>query len=265
MYGAIGHCAVARSRRGGSGSEGAAMSDPNYREIFAPYALEPQQVAPGDGAALLDDVRGVFRRYVDMTNEQNAIVSLWAVHAHLIPVLQFTPYLSITSAERESGKSRVLDVLSYLVPKPWKTERTSAAALVRKTASEQPTLLLDEADTAFSGDKDYSEVLRGILNSGFSWKGNATICIRRGAEMSYESFSTFGAKAIAGINRLPDTVASRSIPIRLKRAQRGKVEKFEERLPEVTAPLEELRSRVERFVDQIANEVRSARPKMPEE
>jgi len=236
--------------------------DPQQNRNSGPRLTFERTESGGD---LLNDIRTVFSRYVDMTVEQQAIVSLCAVHAHLIPVLQFTPYLSITSAERESGKSRVLDVLSYLVPKPWKTERTSAAALVRKTASEQPTLLLDEADTAFSGDKDYSEVLRGILNSGFSWKGNATICIRRGAEMSYESFSTFGAKAIAGINRLPDTVASRSIPIRLKRAQRGKVEKFEERLPEVTAPLEELRSRVERFVDQIANEVRGARPKMPEE
>ena len=61
---------------------------------------------------MLNDVRAVFRCYVDMTNEQNAILSLWAVHTHLIPVLQFTPYLSITSAERELGKSRVLDVLN---------------------------------------------------------------------------------------------------------------------------------------------------------
>jgi len=241
------------------------MSDPNYREIFAPYALEPRQVAPGDGATMLDNVRAVFRRYVDMTNEQNAIVSLWAVHAHLIPVLQFTPYLSITSAERESGKSRVLDILFYLVPKPWKTERTSAAALVRKTANEQPTLLLDEADTAFGGDKDYAEALRGILNSGFHWKGNTTLCVGQGTKMTYEKYSTFGAKAIAGINKLPDTVTSRSIPIRLKRAPRGKVEKFEERFPEVIAPLEELRSKIEQFVDLIAEQVKYARPKMPSE
>jgi len=218
-----------------------------------------------DGGNLLTDIRVVFRRYLDMTDPQNLIVSLWAVHTHLICVLHFTPYLSITSAERESGKSRVLDILSYLVPKPWKTERTSAAALVRKTANEQPTLLLDEADTAFSGDKDYSEVLRGILNSGFYWKGNSTSCVGQGANMSYKSFSTFGAKAIAGINKLPDTISSRSIPIRLKRAPRGTVKKFEERLPEVTAPLEELRSRIEAFADQIAERIKLAQPKMPVE
>jgi hypothetical protein len=217
------------------------------------------------GKSVLNDIRALFRRYVDMTNEQNVIVSLWAVHTHLIPVLQFTPYLSITSAERESGKSRVLDVLAYLVPKPWKTERTSAAALVRKIDNEQATLLLDEADTAFNGDKDYSEVLRGILNSGFCWKGNATICIGQGANLTVKSFSTFGPKAIAGINKLPDTIASRSIPIRLKRARRGRIQKFEERLSEVTAPLEELRTRIEVFVDRIAGQVGSARPRMPQE
>jgi hypothetical protein len=217
------------------------------------------------GRNLLNDIRAAFRRYVDMTNEQNVIVSLWAVHAHLIPVLQFTPYLSITSAERESGKSRVLDILNYLVARPWKTERTSAAALVRKIDSEHPTLLLDEADTAFGGDKDYAEALRGILNSGFCWKGNATICIGQGANLTVKSFSTYGPKAIAGINRLPDTIASRAIPIRLKRARRGRIQKFEERLSEVTGPLHELRTRIEGFVDRIAGEVGSARPTMPEE
>lgn len=240
------------------------MSEADYAKIFAEYT-QVSACHTDDGDSLLEDIRAVFRCYVDMTDQQNLIVSLWAVHAHLIPVLQFTPYLSITSAERESGKSRVLDLLSYLVPKPWKTERTSAAALVRKTANEQPTLLLDEADTAFSGDKDYSEALRGILNSGFYWKGNSTICAGQGAKITVETFSTFGAKAIAGINKLPDTVASRSIPIRLKRAQRGRVPKFEERLPEVTAPLEELRSRIEKFADEITERTKVARPKMPDE
>src|SRR5437588_10029978 len=123
------------------------MGETDYAKIFAEYT-PVSACRTDDGDSLLEDIRAVFRHYVDMTDQQNLIVSLWAVHAHLIPVLQFTPYLSITSAERESGKSRVLDLLSYLVPKPWKTERTSAAALVRKTANEQPTLLLDEADTA---------------------------------------------------------------------------------------------------------------------
>ena len=231
---------------------------PLGKEFFA-------RPAPIDGAAILDNIRDVFRRYLDMTSEQNAIISLWAIHSHLIPVLQFTPYLSITSAERESGKSRVLDLLKYLVPKPWKTERTSAAALYRKISKEQSTLLLDEADTAFSGDKEYSEALRGILNSGFHFKGNTTICVGQGAKIDVVEFSTYGAKAIAGINRLPDTIASRSIPIRLKRAPRGKVQKFEERLPEVTAPLHELRTRIEQFADGVAERVRNARPKMPEE
>jgi hypothetical protein len=92
-----------------------------------------------------------------------------------------------------------------------------------------------------------------------------TLCVGQGAKMSYENFKTYSAKAIAGINKLPDTIASRSIPIRLKRARRGKVQKFQERLPEVTAPLEELRGRIESFVDQIAEKVKGARPSMPEE
>src|SRR3712207_8533984 len=48
---------------------------------------------------------------------------------------------------------------------PYTTLFRSAAVLVRKTANEQPSLLLDESDAAFKGDKEYAEALRGILRS----------------------------------------------------------------------------------------------------
>ena len=45
--------------------------------------------------------------------------------------------------------------------------------------------------------------------------------------MDVRDFSTFSAKALAGIGKLPDTTASRSIPMVLKRrASHEHVEKF---------------------------------------
>jgi hypothetical protein len=103
------------------------------------------------------------------------------------------------------------------VPRPWLTGRVSAAVLVRKTDAERPTLLLDESDAALKVDSDYSEALRGLLNTGYRRSGKASLCIGQGANLSYRDFSTFGAKAIAGIGALPDTVADRAIPITLRR------------------------------------------------
>ncbi|MDP9320285.1 MAG: hypothetical protein M3P16_04225 [Chloroflexota bacterium] len=41
--------------------------------------------------------------------------------------------------------------------------------------------------------------------------------------LTYKDFSTFSAKGIAGIGKLPDTVADRSIKIELKRRAPGEV------------------------------------------
>jgi uncharacterized protein DUF3631 len=103
------------------------------------------------------------------------------------------------------------------------------AALIRTVDAERPTLLLDETDASFNGSKEMAETLRGILNSGFRSRGNFRKCVGEGANMTVRSYSTFGAKALAGIGRLPDTIADRSIPIRLRRRAPGeKIQEFYE-------------------------------------
>lgn len=157
------------------------------------------------------------RKYVVVTNEQAVAIALWAAHTHAIDACDCTPYLQIGSATKRSGKTRLLEVLEPLVAKPWFTGRTSAAALVRKVDAERPTLLLDESDAAFGGEKEYAEALRGQLNTGYRKSGKATVCVGQGAKIEARDFSTFCAKAIAGIGTLPDTVSDRSIPITLRR------------------------------------------------
>ena len=200
-----------------------------------------------DGAALLDSLCGYVRRFVALSDAQLRIIVLWVVHTYLLSFIDCTPYLAITSAEKQCGKTRLLEVLERLVANPWQTGRVTAAVLIRKIDAVQPTLLLDESDAAFGGEKEYAEALRGVLNTGYRRGGTASCCVGKGAETTFKDFSTFCPKAIAGIGKLPDTVADRSIPIRLKRAARGKesVEKF--RLRDVERETAELRQRIESF------------------
>lgn len=116
---------------------------------------------------MLDGLVAFIRRFVALSHVQAVMVALWVVHTHAIDAADCTPYLHIRSAEKRSGKTRLLEVLAPLVARPWFTGRVSAAVLVRKTANEQPSLLLDESDATFKGDKEYAEALRGILNAGF--------------------------------------------------------------------------------------------------
>jgi DNA primase len=120
-----------------------------------------------DGAQLLDRVVAYIRRYVALSDSQARIGALFVVHTHAFEAADSTPYLAITSAEKQSGKSRLLEVLELVVANPWFAGRVTAAVLTRKIDAEQPTLLLDESDAAFGGEQEYAETLRGVLNTGY--------------------------------------------------------------------------------------------------
>jgi hypothetical protein len=222
---------------------------------------KPQSI---NGAEVLWAIFRFVRRFVALSDQQAVAVSLWIAHTHAIDSADATPYLAVTSAEKQCGKSRLLEVAQTLVANPWLTGRATAAVLVRKIEADKPTLLLDESDAAFGGEKEYAEALRGILNTGHRRGGAASLCVGKGAEISFKDFSTFGAKCIAGIGKLPDTVADRSIPIRLKRAAPGEVvERF--RLRDVTPVAGALRAQIETWCNSTADSLRDARPDLPSE
>jgi hypothetical protein len=203
-----------------------------------------------DGAILLGDIAWFVRRFVVLSSEQLVAIALWVVHTHAIDAADATPYLNITSAEKRSGKTRLLEVLDLLVARPWRTGRTSAAALVRKIDGAASTLLLDESDAAFKGDREYGEALRGILNDGHRRGGCATLCVGKGADIKTRDLKVFGPKGIAGIgNALPDTVRDRSIHIELKRQTSDeRAERF--RWRKVAPDAAALKARIESWASQ---------------
>jgi hypothetical protein len=217
-----------------------------------------------DGADLLDRLAAYVRRYVVLTDEQALLLALWTVHTHAIDAADTTPYLNIKSAEKRSGKTRLLEVLSLVVARPWLTGRVTAAVLVRKTSAEQPALLLDESDAAFRADREYAEALRGILNTGFRRGGVASLCVGQGASLTYKDFPVFCPKAIAGIGRLPDTVADRSIPIELRRRRATeKVERF--RLRKAAAAALELQRGAVAWAEAHLEDLKGREPDLPDE
>jgi len=224
---------------------------------------ETPEWKPASGAAILNSLLQFVRRFVSLTEAQVRVVALWTAHTFLFEAFDCTPYLSLSSAEKQSGKTRLLEILETLVDEPWLTGRVTPAVLTRKIDAVKPTLLLDESDTAFGGEKEYAEALRGVLNSGYRRGGRASCCVGQGANTSYKDFETFCAKAIAGIGKLPDTVADRSIPIRLKRARRGEVERFRKR--DADREASEIKARLAEWCGSNLERLRAARPEIPVE
>ena len=185
---------------------------------------------------MLDSVVTFIRRYVAFGDHQADTIGLWTAHTHAFDAAEVTPYLHITSVEKRSDKTRLLEVLELLVHRPWLTGRVTPAVLSRKIDAERPALLLDESDAAFNSDKEYSQTLRSILNTGHRSGGKASVCVGQGANIGFRDLSTFCPKAIAGIGKLPDTVADRSIAITLKRRTPAEtVERFHRRKVETEA------------------------------
>jgi hypothetical protein len=214
-------------------------------------------------AELLEVCQEWIHRYVVLSAEQSVVIATWVLHTYAIEAAESTPYLHITAPEKGCGKSRLLETLEPIVYKPCKTGGMTAAALVRTMDEETPTLLLDEFDAAIRADKEYSQALRGILNEGFRRGGNFRKV--EGKDHKLRVFQVFGAKAIAGIGKIPDTVASRSIVIEMRRKiSTERVEPFRQReVREGARPLKVLLE-AWRSNDRLRH-LRDARPETPNE
>ena len=225
-------------------------------------ATKPRQPTTSDLADLLEKVVRTLRRFVLLTEHQTTAIALWVAHTHAFEAAECTPYLSINSVEKQSGKTRLLEVLEFLVANPWLTARTSTAALKNKIEADHPTLLLDESDTAFKSDEEYSESLRGVLNSGYRKRGVYSTSVKVNGNWVNKDFSTFCPKAIAGIGKLPDTIADRSIPIEMKRAApKEKVAAFRER--DARPELEPIQTELSEWAAWHEDALAAARPSIP--
>lgn len=189
----------------------------------------PPDRTPTSLPELVERVESFIRRFVVLTSAQSTAVALWVAHTHLAEAAEATPYIAVTSPERQSGKSRVLEVLDCLVPHPLRAASVSEAALFRIIAEEGSTILLDEVDAIFIKRND-REDLRALLNAGYRRGAHIVRCEIVGKTITPRRFDGFCPKALAGIGQLPDTVADRSIPIRLQRKHRGeRIERFNQK------------------------------------
>jgi hypothetical protein len=197
-----------------------------------------------------------------MSDVEAWTTALWIVHTHCNfqkdeETFRTTPYFWISSATKESGKTTLLRVLRSLSARPLMSSNISTGALNRVVETGHPTLLLDELDTVFKGNKERGEAIRGVLNSGFEYDGSVTMCEGEGHKV--KTFSTYCPKALSGIGVLWDTVASRSIPVRLERKRSDEAVEYFDR--DVVDPqAEKLRKQIAWWVEMVEPDLRGCRP-----
>jgi hypothetical protein len=211
---------------------------------------------------VLDDVVRFVRRFVVLDERQADAIALWTAHTHAAEAADTTPYLLLSSAEKRSGKTRLLEVLELVVQEPLPTSNISDAALFRAIAELSPTLLLDEVDAIFGKARE-REDLRGLLNAGY--RRGAVARRMGGSKMTtLEAFPVYCPKAFAAIGQLPDTIADRSIAIRLQRKTREEqVERFRRRWAQSAGEI--LHDRLADWLEPQLDYLHDARPALPDE
>lgn len=217
-------------------------------------------VAPWESAVnpskLLDNIAGTVRRFIVCEDETVNAVALWAAMTWFMDVVLVAPLAVITAPEKRCGKSQLLFLLGRLVRRPLAASNISPAALFRSIDAWKPTLLVDEAD-AFMRD---NEELRGLLNCGHT-RDSAYIVRVVGDDHIPTKFNVWGAKALAGIGHLADTLMDRSIALELRRKLPHEcVDRLRHAEPEL---FDDLARKLARFAIDHSDSVRASRPELP--
>jgi putative DNA primase/helicase len=211
---------------------------------------------PVDGKALVEDFCNLIGDYVVMTRQQKMAVTLWALHAHAHDAAQHSPILLITAPLPECGKTQLLDVLQQLVPRPWRADNATAAAIFEEIDDNYSTILVDEAETFMNSARNTE--LRGIINSGH----------RRGGYVRRKGrcYSTWAPKAVALNNHLHPSTELRAIIIKLKRKLPDEVVSRlrQPRQADANNPFNVARRKAARWASDNLEALRNAEPVLPD-
>lgn len=209
-----------------------------------------------DIALIVSLIYQILDDHIACTDAVKVAVTLWILMTWVIPASHILPIAWINAPEKRCGKSTLLTLMSRMSKRSLSTSNITGSALFRSIESFKPTLFIDEIDT-FIND---NEGIRGVLNAGHS-RDNPYIIRCTGDDNEPVPFNVFGAKAISGIGRIPDTLVDRSIPLTLRRKMRDETKNRVRDLP--TDITNTIQSKLSRWSDDNLQAVKDARPVLP--
>lgn len=221
--------------------------------------VEPHE-DPIDPAQLLDEIVAIILRFIILGIEEAYAVALWIGFTWFIDDVDVAPLLLVDAPEKACGKSQLLDLISRLSCKSLSASNCSTSALFRACELYGPTLFIDEADTFIRENNE----IKGLINAGHT-RVNAFVIRVTGDNHEPKLFKVWGAKAFAGIaleKHLPDATMSRGIIIHLRRKL---AHETVSRLRHADKDLfTTIASKLARFADDYSQQVRLARPTLPD-
>lgn len=189
------------------------------REVAVRWLTTGQE---GSIARTLDALADFYTRYVVLRDRRTALwIAAWALATWCCRAFRVFPYLSIRSAEKRCGKSRLLGLMARVCfnASPV-TAHPTEAQLYRSAARTGGVQLFDEVET-LRGDKDRFDALITVLNVGFERGGVVTRLEKRAERFVEEPYEVYAPRVLAGIAGLKDTLEDRALPLFMLRRRRS--------------------------------------------
>ena len=166
------------------------------------------------------EVRSVLERYIEADNDTLMVLALYVVATYFYRMFDAFPYLYVFGP-RQSGKTKLLTLMSRLCFHAISTVNVSTSALFRVVDGLGSTLVVDESD--YLGDAEGKSEMQKLLWSGYK-KALSNVMRTEGEERKYvKHFNIFGPKVFASINYPNDIMLDRCIIINLVRGTSEKV------------------------------------------
>jgi DNA primase len=179
-----------------------------------------QRFLAGESAApraVFEHVHGLFTRHVDFASPSDSqLVALWVIGTYFYTLFGAYPYLAL-NGPKNSGKSTLLTVAKPLAFNMLTTSDVTGPSLFRIIHHNACTVGIDEAERYHNPRDPEMQQIRQLLNSGYK-PGMPAIRLM-GEEMKPQAFDVYAPKILANIAGLEDILASRCIPIPMRRAE----------------------------------------------
>lgn len=160
-------------------------------------------------------IKGQLKTFMELEEEEYSFLALWVMHTYFAQMFGSSPILYL-NAVKGSGKSKLLQILSYMAFNALYCVEPSDASIFRIAHHDKATILIDELERIRDDDKS---VLRIFLNGRYK-RGMVVTRVEPGKDktMRVRRFDLFGSTALANISGLDTVLEDRCVTLILKRA-----------------------------------------------
>jgi putative DNA primase/helicase len=225
--------------------------------LLPDWAIDPW-TDPVTTAEVLGELIDRINRHIIAKPHQVLVIALWIMFAWTREIAVHAPNLVATAPEAGCGKTTLVRVIGRLTPRPYMVGNASPASVFHIIDREDPTLIMDNCDRAFSLNPELADIFMQGYTRGFP--------VPRLVGHSIHAFKVFGPKACSLIGtKLPEALLTRCLLIDLWPALPEEVpEQLSEFDLEQIEKFATLRRKLARWAKDNMEALKGAKPAVPE-